>query len=189
MTTRPRAFVGRHSSIDAAWKAVELAQRGRMILDVATADLEESEARLGPFHTTSWFFRNALAEARNAWDRLRAEYGTASLEAALEEPPVTTLRIDHGGSAPILLVPIRGRTYRVERVPGTTLAPVQLRLTRLPPVDDGPYYACLLADGTTQCDCAEWAYQVEGTPRLCKHLEAMQALGWLRQLSASDVSR
>ena len=49
---------------DPVRRAVELAQRGRMILDVAAADLEAAEAAFGPFHATAWHFRNALNEAR-----------------------------------------------------------------------------------------------------------------------------
>ena len=71
---------------DPARRVVELAQRGRMILDVSAADLEAAEAAFGPFHPTAWHFRNALNEARRSWDRLRAEFGGAALEAALNEP-------------------------------------------------------------------------------------------------------
>ncbi len=79
------------------------------------------------------------------------------------------------------LILIGGKTYGVERVPGTPLAPLQYRLTRLPPLDDGPYYACQLRDGSTQCDCAEWTYQVAQVPDAppCKHLAALAAMGWL----------
>lgn len=180
---------------DPSRRAVELAQRGRMILDVSAADLETAEAAYGPFHPTAWHFRNALAEARRSWDRLRAEFGTAALEAALAEPPLAVLSLggdvehDHPGNGPapgsraaIVLVPIGGQTYRVQRVEGTALAPIQWRLTRLhPPLDDGPYFACRLDDGSTQCDCAQWTYQVAGTDRhaLCKHLAALGALGWI----------
>src|SRR4051794_6588963 len=144
---------------DPAWKSIELAQRGRLILDVAAADLEVAESALGPFHPTSWHFRNALAEARRSWDRLRADFGGAALDAALDEPPATVLTLgdDAPGGPLAVLVPITGQAYRVERVPGTPPAPIQWRLTRLrPPLEDGPYYACRLADGSTQCDCAEW---------------------------------
>ncbi|MEO6810585.1 MAG: hypothetical protein ABI353_15830 [Isosphaeraceae bacterium] len=154
-----------------------------MILDVATADLEASEHRLGPFHPTSWHFRNALAEARRAWDRLRAEYGSGALEAALAEAPATILTLgdDAPGGPLATLIPIGGKTYRVERVSGTPLAPVQWRLTRLPPSENGPYYACRLGDHSTQCDCAEWVYQIQGIDgqALCKHLAALTALGWI----------
>jgi hypothetical protein len=83
-----------------------------------------------------------------------------------------------------VLVPIAGQTYSTHRVAGTKLAPVQWRLTRLqPPLEDGPYYACRLADGSTQCDCAEWIYQIaeNGDTRKthCKHLAALVALGWI----------
>ena len=139
---------------------------GRMILDVSEADLEASEVVLGAFHPTTWHFRNALNEARCVWDRLRAEFGGATLDAALAEPPVTILTLggEAPGSVPVVLIPIGGQTYRVERVEGTPLAPVLWRLTRLhPPLDDGPYYACRLRDRSTQCDCAEWTYQIAGT--------------------------
>ncbi|MBV8229170.1 MAG: hypothetical protein JO355_08315 [Planctomycetaceae bacterium] len=169
---------------DPARQAVELVQRGRMILDVSALDLEVAEAVLGPFHATAWHFRNALAEARRAWDRLRAELGGATLEAALAQPPVTLLTLGGGapGSAPILLIPIAGQTYRVERVAATSLAPILWRLTRLhPPLDDGPYYAARLRDRSTRCDCAEWTYQIAGIAphALCKHLAALAALGWI----------
>jgi hypothetical protein len=165
-----------------------------MILDVSAADLEAAEAAYGPFHPTAWHFRNARDEARRAWDRLRAQYGGAALEAALNEPPVTHLVLRDGtgtgggdgddrGTA-VILIPIGGRTYRVQWVGGTALAPVRWRLTRLnPPLEDGPYYACRLHDGSTQCDCAEWTYQIAdiATSRraLCKHLGALDALGWI----------
>lgn len=168
---------------DPAFRAVELAQRARMILDVAAADLEVAEARLGAFHETTWYFRHALAEARRSWDRLRATYGGAALEAALAEPPVTVLTLgDDGRGEPLaILIAIAGRTYRAERVAGTTLAPALWRLTRLPAAVDGPYYAVRLRDGSTRCDCAEWTYQVadlaDAPP--CKHLAALAALGWI----------
>jgi hypothetical protein len=183
----PPAVADRDPS-DPGRRAVELAQRGRMILDVAKVDLEASEAALGPFHPTTWHFRNALAEARKSWDRLRAEFGLRALERALEEPPLALLRLrGDDGSAPVLLIPIEGKTYRAEPVAGTAIAPVQWRLTRLdPPLEHGPYYACLLRDGSTQCDCAEWTYRPEPAPAsvtpavaFCKHLAALSALGWL----------
>lgn len=187
---------------DPVWQAVELSQRGRMILDVSAADLEASEAAHGPFHATTWHFRNAWYEAKSSWDRLRAQIGGATLDAALDEPPLTVLAIGPGSaayspdrsgrwplpeprsdpSAPVLLIPIAGRTYRAQRVASTPLAPLIWRLTRLnPPLEDGPYYACRLRDGTTQCDCAEWIYQLADTSphALCKHLAALAALGWI----------
>jgi hypothetical protein len=168
---------------DPAFKAVELAQRGRMILDVAAADLEAAEAALGPFHPTAWFFRNALAEARRSWDRLRAEYGGAALSAALEEPPVAILTLDASrpGGPRATLIAIAGKTYRAERMAGTELAPALWRLTRLPLQDDGPCYVSRLNDNSTQCDCAEWTYQIaEGaSSKMCKHLAALASLGWL----------
>ncbi len=182
--TRRPATARRRDPTDPKWRAVELAQRGRMILDVATADLEAAEGSLGPFHPTSCHFRAALAEARRSWDRLRAEVGGAALEEALAEPPVTLLTLGDAGPGdipPYVLVPIAGRTYHAKRLPDTPEAPILWRLARLLDPDDGPYHACRLRDGTTQCDCAEWTYQIadldpEG---VCKHLAALVALKWI----------
>lgn len=165
-------------------RVVELAQRGRMILDVSAADLEAAERALGPFHPTSWHFRTALHEAKRSWDRLRAEFGKATLEAALNEAPLTVLTLGaEGREVPrAILIPIAGQTYGAERVEGTALAPIQWRVTRLtPPLDDGPYYVCRLQDGSTQCDCADWTYQIAETDSqaTCKHLAALTALGWI----------
>ncbi len=168
---------------DPKLRAVELAQRGRMILDVAAIDLEAAEAALGAFHPTTRHFRDALAEARRSWDRLRAQVGGAALAVALAEPPVTALTLgdDGAGNPLVVLIPIAGRTYRAERIAGTSPAPSQWRLTRLTPDDEGPYHACRLRDGSAQCDCAEWIYQIEGIAPggLCKHLAALAALKWL----------
>jgi hypothetical protein len=166
-----------------------LIQRARLTLDVASADLQASEEYLGAFHPTSWYFRNALNEARLAWERLRAEVGTKRMDAALKEPPITVLTLGSVDneespepSTTIILIPISGQSYRVQRVVGTEDAPVQWRLTRLhPPLEDGPYFACRLADGSTQCDCADWTYQEAPSGRTspCKHLRALAALGWI----------
>lgn len=177
--------IQRRDPDDPAWRSIELVQRGRMILDVSRADLDEAEARLGPFHATTWHFRNALDEAKRSWDRLRAAYGTRALEAALASPPLATMALTTGqgrlATVAATLILIGGKTYSVERVPGTTPAPLQYRLTRLPTAPNGPYYACRLHDGSVQCDCAEWVYQVADNPDapLCKHLAALDALGWL----------
>lgn len=167
-------------------RAVELVQRGRMIVDVAAVDLEAAEAALGPFHPTTWHFRNALSEARRSWEQLRAELGTKTIEAVLREPPLIVLALGQRaqGSPRVVLVSIAGQTYRTEQVAGTEAAPTQWRLTRLlPPLDHGPYYVCRLADGMTQCDCADWTYQIaekiDGSKTHCKHLAALSALGWI----------
>jgi hypothetical protein len=166
--------------------AVELVQRGRLILDVSTADLEAAEATFGAFHPTTWHFRNSLNEAQRSWERLRAELGTKAVEAALNEPPLAALALDESrnGQPGVVLILIAGQTYRPQRVVGTELAPVQWRLTRLrPPLENGPYYVCRLADGSTQCDCADWIYQIAETDKVrtaqCKHLVALTALGWI----------
>ena len=134
-----------------------LAQRGRMILDVSRADLEEAEARLGPFHETTWHFRQALDERPASWDRLPAAYGTPppggrAGRAAAGDPGVCR---GWGGwrSRPPRSSSSAARPTASSGCPGTPLAPLQYRLTRLPPLDDGPYYACQLRDGSTQCDC------------------------------------
>jgi hypothetical protein len=166
--------------------AVELVQRGRLILDVSVADLEAAEATFGAFHSTTWYFRNTLNEARRSWDRLRAELGSKVLEAALRQPPLMTLTLGEaaGGETKVILALIAGQTYQLQPVTGTELAPVQWRLARLNgPVEHGPYFACRLADGSTQCDCADWTYQIAqtdcGRRLLCKHLAALMALGWI----------
>ena len=171
---------------DADRCAVELAQRGRMILDVSAADLEAAETSYGPFHPTTWHFRNALHEAQRTWSRLRAELGTPFLESALDEPPLTVLTLGEPATGPsrIDLILIAGQTYRTQSVVGTELAPVQWRLCRLNALlDDSSYYVCRLADGSTQCDCAEWTYRIAENDRTCgsqcKHINALAALGWI----------
>jgi hypothetical protein len=166
--------------------AVELAQRGRLILDVSSADLEAAEAAYGPFHPTTWHFRNSLNEARRSWERLRAELGTKTIEAALQLPPLAVLTLGEpvNGKAEVQLALIAGQTYRIQRVTGTEQAPIQWRLTRLhPPLENGPYYVCRLADRSTQCDCAEWTYRIAETGNSrtthCKHVIALNALGWI----------
>ncbi len=174
---------------------IELIQRGRMIVDVATADLAASEARLGSFHETTWYFRQALAEARKSWERLRAEVGSRQLEQALAHPSLTHLSLELAGnlSGPFLLVTVAGRTYQALSIPGTALAPTQWRLSSLLPEVDvtpgtgqhDPYFIVRLQDGSTQCDCAEWIYRVADTERLatagagCKHILALESLGWI----------
>jgi hypothetical protein len=166
--------------------AVELVQRGRLILDVSVADVEAAEAAFGAFHPTTWHFRNGLNEAQRSWERLKAELGAKTVAAALEELPLTTLALDEptNGQPGVVLILIAGQTYRPQRVVGTDLAPVQWRLTRLrPPLENGPYYVCRLANGSTQCDCADWTYRIAETndarAARCKHLAALAALGWI----------
>jgi hypothetical protein len=183
---RSRITVRNRDESDPDRYTVELVQRGRMIVDVSAVDLEAAETMLGLFHPTTWHFRTALNEARRSWERLRAELGTKTIEAALSEPPLAVLTLGEraAGSPRILLVPIAGQTYSAERVCGTELAPIQWRLARLvPPLDQGPYYVCRLADGLLQCDCADWIYQKaaceSGARAHCKHLAALTALEWI----------
>ena len=137
-TPRPPRSLRDRDESDPERRAVELAQRGWMILDVSLADLEAAESAFGAFHPTAWHFRNACNEARRSWERLRAELGTKTLEAALNQPP---LAVDpgrgHGRSTRktrrTVLIVIAAQTYCVERVAGTELAPIQWRMTRLHP--------------------------------------------------------
>lgn len=158
---------------------VELIQRGRMLVDLAAAILSATEARFGPFHETAWQDRRTLDDARRAWDRLRAQFGTPALESALSQPTIRPLFL--GGNPGIRLLVIGGKTYRADRLPGNDLAPRVVRLRRLPDHDDGPYHVCRLRDGGTQCDCAEWFYHVLDTPDAppCKHLAALRSLSWV----------
>lgn len=180
---QPAAALSRRDPDDPERRAYELVQRGQMIVDVAAADLHASESVHGPFHATTWHFRHALAEARRAWDRLRAELGSGTLKAALGAPPLTFLTLGGGpGHAPHVLILIDGQTYGAQRVAGTSIAPVLWRLTLLSTEPhDGPYYAGRLHDGSTQCDCAEWIYRIaeSPSPALCKHLLALATLNWL----------
>ncbi len=178
LPSRPHSRRPRDPS-DPAFKAVELAQRGRMILDVTSADLEVAEERLGPFHETTWHSQRWPSGA--AWrDSPPPPADRRPLEA-LEEPPLTLLSLgesDNRDPQAVLLV-ISGATYAVQRVAGTALAPVLWRLFRIPPSEEGPYYLARLHDGSTQCDCAEWTYQVAdvvGAPP-CKHLAGLRAAG------------
>jgi hypothetical protein len=180
----PNLTVRRDSSESPFFRTVAQVQRRRMILDVAAADLEAAESLLGPVHPTAWHFRQALTEAQNAWEQLRAQLGGDTLKSALAHPPVAclTLGVEKPEGPQATLIPIGGETYRAERVPGTSLAPMQWRLTHLGKSDDvDPYYVCRLRDGSTQCDCADWTFRVldAETPRQCKHLSALKALGWL----------
>jgi hypothetical protein len=182
----PRLLLRDRDESDPYRCAVELVQRGRLILDVSAADLEAAEAAFGPFHSTTWHFRNAWNEAQRSWQRLRAELGAKLVETALTELPLFVLTLGEPANSPrsIVLILITGQTYRTERVAGTELAPILWRLTRLyPPLDHGPYYVCRLRDGSTQCDCAEWTYKIaEDRNRhktQCKHSAALAALDWI----------
>ncbi len=164
----------------------EITQYCLIAVHVAKADLEVAEAEFGASHPTTSHFRNSLDELCRSWERLRAKLGTNAIEAALAQPPLATLTLKKHTtiSTPIVLFLIDGKTYSTQKVAGTELAPIQWRLTRLhPPLDDGPYYACRLANGSTQCDCADWTYRIAETTAAgdakCKHLAALSSLGWI----------
>ncbi len=185
-------------STDTHRRRVALVQRGRMILDVTATDLQVATEVLGPFDPSTWHFRHALAEASQAWDRLEATLGSRALREALLDRPSTILRLDPSNSArradlenrePLLTIIIGGRTYAVQNVAGSPLAPVIWRLRRLPDHEDGPYYVCRLSDGEYQCDCAAWWFREEvnvpesSTPTMpnssCKHISSLRDLGWI----------
>lgn len=193
------------NSPDPGPRIVELVQRGRIALDVATADLDVAEGRLGVFHPTTLHFRRVAEEARRAWERLRATYGPRALARALEADPIALLTLDDGrddGRAPWLLMVIGGRVHAARKLDPAEDAPVIWRLRRFPDLDDDPLHVCRLADGSLQCDCAQWIYEladprggIEGEgegegpggrpgtatapPAPCKHQAALRSLGWL----------
>jgi len=184
-TRRSRARARPLEPIALDGETVALAQRGRLRLDLTVCALDAAEQTAGPFSEIARTFRTAVKEAKDAWDRLRAVHGLRALEVALERPPTPAavwwldapIRSHHAAAA---LIVIGGKSYRAVAVPGTPEAPRIWRLSHLPTSDDGPYHACRLADGSTQCDCAEWTYQIQGlSDAPCKHLSALQALGWL----------
>jgi hypothetical protein len=173
-----------------SFRTVVHVQRTKMVVDVASADLEVAERLAGTLDPTVGHFRQALSKAQQAWEHLRADLGAPVIEAALAEPPRAYLTLGGGrtGQPRTLLIPISGQTYQAEHIMGTPLAPVQWRLTllgRSPGVD--PYYVCRLRDGSTQCDCADWIFRAEGIdpPGRCKHLIALDALGWLEGSGAA----
>jgi len=175
-----------HSECELDRCAVELVQRGQIILDVSIADLETAERVHGSFHPTTWHFRNALGEVRRTWACLCAELGANFIEAALDQPPLTVLTLGkaQATSDNVNLILIAGQTYQIQAAAGTELAPVQWQITRLnPPLSHGPYYICRLVDGSIQCDCADWTYRIAETSHAehscCKHVNALSALGWI----------
>lgn len=153
-------------------------QTAYLVREVAAADLAAAEGHLGPFHETTCHFRDALNTARRDWDRLRAELGSAALDAALASLPAAVLTLEGTGWQ---IVPIGGHAYAAEPLPPTPLAARLWRLIRLPHCDGGPSYVARLRDGSTRCDCAEWTYQVAGFDDAppCKHVAALSWLGWL----------
>jgi len=165
---------------------IELVQRGRMILDLAEADYEEVVGRRGHDREAAWQCRNTLTEASQSWQRLVEDLGMDTVQTALRQPSQSAIHLEsvgHKGQT-ISLILIGGSTYTVMREPGVELAPVQWRVARLKPnVEPDPYYVCRLANGTFQCDCAEWIYRIAETDRLrtthCKHSAALHALGWI----------
>ena len=171
------------SRIENATLAAERIQRGRIVLDVARADLDASETVLGSAHPTTWHFREALTAAQIAWDRLRAEFGGVAIEAILLGPSVAVVpaKKGHYPCPALRWISIQGRTFAAQSMGGCRPAPARWWLARLqPPLEYGPYYVCQLADGSTQCDCAEWIYRDEAPGRPpCKHIAALRELGWV----------
>ncbi len=179
-----KSHLTRSSGLDRG--VVELVQRGRMIVEGAAADLEAAEAAHGAFHERSWHCREALTEARRSWDRLRAEIGSKQMELALNAHPVAVLALEGAPATAKFsgLIVIGGSTYVVKRIVGVESAPIQWRVARLRTHSGAePYHACRLADGSTQCDCAEWIYRIAQTTNRdrgrCKHIAALAHLDWI----------
>src|SRR5262249_22701103 len=130
---RPTSLRERDES-DPERRAVELAQRGRIILDVSIADLEAAEAVHGAFHPIAWPCRSAGSEPGRGGRRPRPVPGRSPGGAAPRRPPLVIMPLgeDRTGRAltRAILIVIAGRTYCLQRVSGTELAPVQWRLTR-----------------------------------------------------------
>lgn len=186
-----RAARSRHHSPQSAQAnpldagVVEEVQRARIALDVAATDLDAAESRLGVFHETTRYFREAKAIFQRDWDRLRAIHGTPNVHAALAASSEVIVLLERPNRGPLRLIVIQGATYAAEPIEGTALAPILWRITRLPPTaDHGSYYLARLNDATTRCDCAEWHYDVaelfEAPP--CKHLARLADLGWLGKI-------
>ncbi len=177
---RWRILEARDSETDGR-RFIELVQRGKLILSVAEADLQASAALLGDQHATTWHFRLALEEGQKSWDQLTAEFGADAVNSALAQPPIATLEIgSRDERTHTVLIAIGGKAYRVERVEGSAPAPVQFRLTRLPRGEHDPYYVCKLAEGSHQCDCADWFFRDDPkSPPTCKHVKALISLGWI----------
>ena len=198
----PTALRDRDPS-DPLWQAVELAQRGRMILDVSAADLEASEAANGPFHATTWHFRNAWYEAKASWDRLRAEIGGATLDAALDEPPLTVLALGPGAErlrarplgplarCPSPAGPGRPRPADPDRRPDVP-GPRASRARRWPRCSGGsPGFiprsttapitpaGSATAPPSATAPSGSISSPTPAPHALCKHLAALAALGWI----------
>jgi hypothetical protein len=84
----------------------------------------------------------------------------------------------------MLILAIGDKQYDASRVDEHSVeVPVIWCLAPLdsPPLDDpdidgigDPYYVCRFADGTIQCDCADFAF---GDKPVCKHWRALAGLG------------
>ena len=120
--------------------------------------------------------RQLTEEMAAIWTRLWNEFGGGIIQTALDCHPIATTTMGNGTS----LFLIDGETYVFQRAHGARLAEMQWELAKL---NDGanPYYACRLANGTLQCDCADWTYRVAesngATCTHCKHLRALASLG------------
>ncbi len=120
-------------------------------------------------------------EMEAAWENLREEVGDDAIEQALGFHPISFVTLDDSHTR--CLVSVYGHTYLCEQAEGTALAQIQWRMGRVETAEGytGPYFACRLADGTMQCDCADWTYRVALSPSAtvahCKHLRALASLG------------
>lgn len=118
--------------------------------------------------------RKTTEEVATIWARLWSEFGEDVLQVALDCQPIKAVEMDSGAT----LILIDGITYKCEHAHGTRLAEIQWRLTKL---DGDAYFACRLANGTLQCDCADWQFRVADATGAqvthCKHLRALASLG------------
>ncbi len=168
-----------------ARRVIERVQRLKIVLAVATVDLEVAIDRFGAFSEHTWSHRRLLADARRAWERVRADLGQVDLGRALARPPIVSLPIG-GDSARIRAISIGGQCYLVHRA-----VPVEYQLrsfcnllaieTRPSARPSEPYRVFRLRNGDTQCDCADWYFRIAEQPRpgACKHIAALESLGWL----------
>jgi hypothetical protein len=161
---------------------IERIQRLRAILDLSELDLQAIEAQLGPFAESTWGHRRVLADARRAWGRLSLGLGPDIVARSLASPPAAVVRVGNPKRGAAALV-VGGRTYLAMRV--FDPPPLVRTMWRVLPVTldtrDEPYYVTRLRDGSSRCDCADWYFRIAEQPQegTCKHIAALDSLGWL----------
>lgn len=168
----------------------ELVQRGRMIVELAAADLHAAEAAYGTAHEITWRFRNQLNEARVSWSHLCAELGPRAIERALSQPPASFLALEptRSGRGDVNLFCLEGTTFRATRSLNTARGATEWHLASLASsLAEGltrprvRFTVSRARDGSRCCDCAEvrGAEGVTHDGSHCKHVRALLALGWI----------